>query len=161
MIGAILAVEEEMGLAKNGKLAWSIKEDMDFFRKITTGDGSNAIVMGRSTAESMPVFPLKRRENFIVTRNPKTEKHISLTKDSFEKLSKEYKEVWVIGGKQVYEYCFENKLVERILITRIPRSYDCDLFLDESYLTRNYILDFTYKLRDCDLSVETWKLKHI
>ena len=161
MIGAILAVDENMGLAKDGKLAWPIKEDMEFFRKITTGEGKNAIVMGRSTAESMPFFPLKKRENFIATRNPKLESEIELTVESLKKLNSKFKEVWIIGGKQIYEHCFEHKLVDRILITKIPGDYECDLFLDKSSFVRDYVLDFTYKLKDCDLVVETWILKHI
>ena len=52
----ILALDSQNGLGKDGDLAWRIREDMKYFKKITMGDSSaqNAVVMGRKTWDSIP-----------------------------------------------------------------------------------------------------------
>jgi dihydrofolate reductase len=59
-IKAIVACDNKYGIAKNKKIPWNIKEDLDYFRRQTTGLGNNAIVMGRKTKESLPIFPISQ-----------------------------------------------------------------------------------------------------
>jgi dihydrofolate reductase/thymidylate synthase len=64
------------GIGFENRLPWKIKEDMDWFKKITTQryeqypDG-NSVIMGRKTWDSLPkkFKPLPDRYNFILTRS--------------------------------------------------------------------------------------------
>lgn len=55
-------------VGNNNQLPCSIPEDMTFFRKITIGDGNNAIIMGKNTFLSLPrQKPLPKRLNIVVS----------------------------------------------------------------------------------------------
>ena len=43
---------QNRGIGKDGSLPWKIKEDMQFFSKLTKGNGNNAVIMGKNTWES-------------------------------------------------------------------------------------------------------------
>ena len=67
-IEAIVAVDKNYGMAKNGQIPWKSKTDMNFFKTTTT---NNIIVMGSKTLLSLKnALPLPNRLNIILTRNP-------------------------------------------------------------------------------------------
>lgn len=55
-------------IGKDGKLPWSIPEDLKRFRELTL---NHPVIMGRKTYESIPekFRPLKNRLNIVITRN--------------------------------------------------------------------------------------------
>ena len=53
-------------IGNEGDLPWRLKDDLTFFKKVTMGC---PILMGRKTWESLPVRPLKGRENIVMTRD--------------------------------------------------------------------------------------------
>ena len=66
----IAAIDKETrALGKDGKLIFSIREDMAHFKEMTMG---NPVVMGRKTWESLPpkMRPLPGRNNIVISRNP-------------------------------------------------------------------------------------------
>lgn len=63
---AIVAMNAERAIGKNGDLPWHIPEDMEHFKATTMG---HAVIMGRKTWESLPKRPLPGRRNIVVTRN--------------------------------------------------------------------------------------------
>jgi len=71
----ILAVDNENGIGKSGDLAWSIPEDMKYFKDTTTNTKDpkkqNAVIMGRKTWDSIPKKhrPFKNRKNFVLSRS--------------------------------------------------------------------------------------------
>ena len=65
MISAIVAIDKNNGIGKNGDLLFTIPEDMDRFVELTNG---KRIVMGRKTFDSLPKA-LPNRVNMIVTNN--------------------------------------------------------------------------------------------
>lgn len=65
---AIVNVNQNWGIGKDGELLAYIPEDMRFFRNTTKG---RTVIMGRKTLESFPGGkPLKGRLNIVLTRNP-------------------------------------------------------------------------------------------
>ena len=66
---AIVCMNDLGGIGINNRLPWKSKLEMDYFRKVTTGNGNNAVVMGRKTFESLNYRPLKNRRNYIFTRD--------------------------------------------------------------------------------------------
>ena len=71
-IEAIVAVDQNYGLAKNGQIPWKSKTDMNFFKQKTI---NNIVVMGSKTLLSLPKSaPLKDRLNIILTNKNIEEK---------------------------------------------------------------------------------------
>ncbi len=138
MIKAIMAVDEEWGIGKNGTLPWPAnKEDLKQFKDKTT---NHVVIMGSNTWND-PCFPapLKNRTNVVVTSNP--DKYLGLAHETIHGDVKERiieiannlgethgKDVWIIGGKQLIEACWD--IIEEFHLTVVKGTYDCDVFLD-------------------------------
>ena len=86
MFNIIVAINKLKGIGMNGTIPWKNKEDMFFFKNITTNtnyvDKQNAVIMGRKTFESMNEEPLKSRVNFVISKKKYT------NVKSFESLNK-------------------------------------------------------------------------
>jgi dihydrofolate reductase / thymidylate synthase len=72
---AVVIATRDMGIAKDGKLPWTLPTDQKFFEDITTVTSDpgkkNAVVMGRKSWEAIPPEnrPLRGRLNIILTRS--------------------------------------------------------------------------------------------
>ena len=101
-ISLIAAFAEEGVIGKDGKIPWTLKEDLKHFRNQTEGC---SVVMGRKTYESIG-RPLPNRLNIVMTKNPKKlegVKEVSNRKEALEIASSYSDEVFIIGGEKVYE----------------------------------------------------------
>jgi len=133
MIALIWAEDKNKGIGKDNKLPWNIKAEMDHFRN-TTRD--SAVVMGRKTFESIG-RPLPKRINIILTTNPSYKVEGCLVFNSVEEIVKYYKSslqdknMFIIGGKQVYQSFLP--FADKLIISKIHNSYDCDTYMDFSY----------------------------
>jgi dihydrofolate reductase len=107
----IAAMCSDGGIGYKGRLPWPhCKADMAHFAKRTTGAGNNAVVMGAKTWDSIPVRPLRRRANLILssqiheTHEIQSEHWFRTVPDLFAHLeAAKYDEVWIIGGASIYE----------------------------------------------------------
>ena len=135
-IKIIVACCNNNGIGIKNKLPWSIKEELEFFKNITIGNGNNAVIMGRKTFESLPKI-LEKRDNLILTKSPPTN---TLDKEqyftSIEEVvnhcnSKNYETVWVIGGANIYKQFISKNFACEIYQTRIFNNYECDCFFPE------------------------------
>ena len=67
MFKIIACINQKRALGKDGKLLYTIKNDLANFKRMTVG---NVVIMGRKTFESLPNGePLKDRINIILTSN--------------------------------------------------------------------------------------------
>ena len=150
----IAAMCADGGIGYKGQLPWPhCKADMAHFAKRTTGAGNNAVIMGRSTWASIPVRPLRRRANLILsTQDPEqyesnsTQEHeheahwFSTIPALFAHLeSANYDEVWIIGGASIYEQFLtmhENKeiVIDEMCITQMEGTYECDTFFPSIHM---------------------------
>ena len=137
----IAAMCSNGGIGYKGQLPWShCKADMAHFAKRTTGAGNNAVIMGRSTWASIPVRPLRRRANLILSSHAPDhvaegqEHWFSSIPALFAHLeSANYDEVWIIGGASIYEQFLEmhanNQIaIDEMCITKMEGNYECDTF---------------------------------
>lgn len=140
----IAAMCADGGIGCKGQLPWPhCKADMAHFAKRTTGSGNNAVIMGRSTWTSIPVRPLRRRTNLILSsQEPDTpvsdQEHRTHWFSSIPALfahleAANYDEVWIIGGAKIYEQFLtmhENNeiVIDEMCITRMEGTYECDTF---------------------------------
>lgn len=133
----IVAICENNGIGYNNSLPWNIKEDLKIFSKLTRGNNNNAIIMGRNTFESLPNKFLPKRDNLILSSSiiidEKKENNIIKTFDNIDSIiefcnSKNYQEVWIIGGQLIYESFLRKNIINKLFITKINKKYLCDKF---------------------------------
>ena len=62
----ICAMCNQRGIGKDGELPWKIKEDLNFFSKLTKGNKNNAVIMGKKTWISLKKY-LPDRDNLILS----------------------------------------------------------------------------------------------
>jgi dihydrofolate reductase len=136
-VHAILAVDNQMGLAKQSSIPWKNKIDLAFFKAKTI---NQVIVMGSNTLLSLPnSAPLKDRINVVVTNNynkysenySKYNNIIFVDKSHVLNLLHycyKDKTIFIIGGNQIFNmllpYC------STILLTKIKSNYNCDLIFN-------------------------------
>ena len=100
-IHLIWAQDISGGIGKDGKLPWYLPEDLQNFKKLTL---ESTILMGRKTWESLPIKPLSKRRNIVLSRKQvaDVECYTSIEK-CLEKLDAGGTDkLFVIGGSTVY-----------------------------------------------------------
>ncbi len=101
----IVAADKNCAVGANGKLLFSIPEDMKYFRRMTTG---KVVVMGRKTLESFPGGkPLPNRTNIVLSSSRDLHPEGATVVRSLDELFREIakyppSEVMLIGGGSLY-----------------------------------------------------------
>ena len=49
----IVAFSRNYGIGYKNKIPWLLKKDLNYFKKLTIGNGNNAVIMGKNTWKSM------------------------------------------------------------------------------------------------------------
>lgn len=125
----IVACCEKQGIGYQNTLPWHFKKDLKYFAKLTKGNGNNAIVMGKNTWNSLPRRPLPGRDNLVLSTTLDIDNCFKNIKQLKEHINnKNYDEVWIIGGSQIYQQFIEDSDVKRIYLTNVERNYECDTF---------------------------------
>lgn len=152
-IEAIVAIDNNYGIAKNGQIPWKNKTDMIFFKQKTI---YNIVIMGTKTLLSLPKGkPLIDRLNIVVTHD--TNKYVNekydnllfvdeitlldfihdpnkyVLLDNHKYLKNDYK-MYIIGGQQIYKLLY--KYCTKIWLTKIKANYECDLIFSKEILDR-------------------------
>ncbi len=139
-VSLIVAVSENKVIGKDNDLVWHLPTDMKFFKDTTK---HHFVIMGRRNFESIPhkYRPLPNRTNVVVSRQENFEAEGCIVVKSIEEaidLAKKANdnEPFVIGGGQIYKYALDNKLIDRVYLTRVHTEIEGDTFfedLDESW----------------------------
>lgn len=142
----IVAFCKNRGIGFKNKLPWKLSGDMNMFKHLTIGKGNNAVIMGRNTWLSLPFKnrPLPKRENIVLTTKAPDVNFYKLSKVEHDPLvlpslmkakkycdNKNFDDVWVIGGSQVYKESLDSKIIDIIYATEIEKEYECDAFFPE------------------------------
>lgn len=102
----VAAADKHGGMGHDNKLPWKIRSEMAWFKKLTTSGDSNAVIMGRTTWESIG-RPLHGRLNIVLSTTLKAIDGIHVSQSlnlALEHcLDKRVDRVWIIGGRCVYE----------------------------------------------------------
>ena len=131
MIKMIWCEDINHGIAKNNQLPWHIKEEMLFFKNTTL---NNIVVMGKNTWLSLNKKPLINRINYVLTRNKDFKINLDNVfvihdiLDILELNQTSDKDIYIIGGKKVYEAFF--KYAQQLIISKLNDDYQCDLLLN-------------------------------
>jgi len=153
-ISLIAAFAEDNVIGKDGKIPWTLKEDLKHFRNKTEGC---SVVMGRKTYESIG-GPLPNRLNIVMTRNPKKlegVKEVTNKEEALEIASSYSDEVFVIGGEKIYEEFLP--MATKMYLTKIDIKVKGDSFFpkwslnDWKELSRNDKKDLDQNIKYCFL----------
>jgi dihydrofolate reductase len=166
IVNIIVAYCNNYGIGKDNSLVWNIKSDMIKFKKLTIGNGNNAIIMGKNTFLSLNnELGLANRDNLILSKSLSIDKyngksHIKSfeTTQSLEDFVKlqNYDKVWVIGGEQIYRLFLDNYIkdhtsiynISKIYITYINKDYECSSFFPDltQYTNKHNLLFYNKKV---------------
>jgi dihydrofolate reductase len=147
-INVIVAMCTNQGIGLRNNMPWNLPKDLKYFRKLTVGNNNNAVIMGKNTWNSAGF--LKDRDNLILSNTLQTDDiHNSNVVKSFQTIdrltkytsTRNYDNIWVIGGAQIYKQYLENNLVDYIYLTYIDDVYDCDTYfpdIPDNYLSYKF-----------------------
>lgn len=129
-MNAIVVVDQNWAIGREGDLLFSLPTDMKRFRSLTMG---GTVILGRKTLDSFPGGkPLPGRRNIVITRNVDFDRHgceIAATLTSALELAgnTEDDNLWVIGGGSVYTALLS--LCKRVYLTKVDAvAEDADTF---------------------------------
>lgn len=143
MFKMIVAHTRGRGIGFRGGLPWKLPDDMARFKRLTIGDGNNAVVMGKNTWLSLSKRPLPERRNLILSKSLSFDYNKNHNKDldhpdinvfsgipdlrNFCRES-EFDDVWVIGGGDIYsDFLSPYGNINCIYATEIDNEYNCDV----------------------------------
>ncbi|SPQ95427.1 unnamed protein product (mitochondrion) [Plasmodiophora brassicae] len=130
------------GIGVRGGLPWRLPADLRRFKRLTTGSGHNAVIMGRNTWQSIPekFRPLPGRINIVLTRDPSridstsvkvasSLTHALRMLEDMEGIDR----VFVIGGEKVYADALKMDECHVLHLTRVLDEPDesCDAFFPD------------------------------
>ncbi|MDR2728150.1 MAG: dihydrofolate reductase [Chitinispirillales bacterium] len=128
----IAAVDNNWGIGYEGKLLFSIPEDMKQFKTLTE---NKVVVMGHSTLKSLPNSKvLKNRTNIVLSRNSNLQINNAAIYNSVEQLLSAIKsfnsnDVFIIGGQTVYEQLID--YCEFAYITKVNTQRNADRYFPD------------------------------
>ena len=129
-ISLIVAKAENNVIGINNKLPWHLKDDLQNFKKITTG---HHILMGRKTFESIGKA-LPGRMSLVISSEPKANQDSVFWFSSIFRAIKQAErngetELFIIGGEKIYKYALS--LVDRIYLTEVKGDIKGDVFFPQ------------------------------
>jgi dihydrofolate reductase len=129
-ISIIAAVAKNRAIGKDNKLLWHISEDLQRFKKITSG---HPMIMGQKTFESLGK-PLPNRTNIILTLDKSYQALGCIIAHSIEEAvkiasEKDKEEIFFIGGGSVYSQAI--KFADKLYLTLVEGEYDADTFFPD------------------------------
>ena len=140
MIRAIVCVDRNWGIGKQNGLLFNIPEDMEYFKKTTTG---KIVCMGYNTLLSFPNSkPLKDRKNIVLCPEA-VEIDGATAVHSLEELFAELnrfktQDIYVIGGAMFYKtmlpYC------EEVLVTKVLADGGAEVFFEDLNQNKDFEL---------------------
>lgn len=130
---AIVAVDKNWGIGKDGEQIVYIPGDLKRFKDFTTG---NTIILGRKTMYTFPgKKPLKNRRNLILSRNPEFKVEGGEVYPDLDSLMANVTDpdnTYVVGGAMVYNTMIGQ--CDKAYVTKIDGEYPADCWfpnLDE------------------------------
>lgn len=140
MFSVILATDNQGGIGKERCIPWFNGEDLRMFKRKTQ---NNVVIMGKGTWESLPVRPLPKRMNIILSKtlHQNDDENVKICSSladciRYLKTYQSDKEWFIIGGGQLYNQIFNMEpLIDKVYLTQVHHNFECDVKVDLSCLT--------------------------
>lgn len=138
MFKIIACINKNRCIGKQGELLYHIGNDLANFKRMTNG---NVVIMGRKTYESLPIGGLSNRINIVITHSMDfnidasyDNVYITHSIDEVCQLCEAFfsdKELFVIGGAEIYKQFLEANLVDEMRLTLVNDDMDGDSYFPE------------------------------
>ncbi|MBO4622518.1 MAG: dihydrofolate reductase [Bacilli bacterium] len=134
-ICAIFAIGPDNVIGIEDKMPWHSKKDFYHYKQVTKG---YPCIFGDRTFFGLPKYPLTDRLNIVVKLDiPGASVIQTSQKDKAGKVEytggfieipsietainfvSNYSKIFICGGRSVYKYCLENKLIDTIYLTKV------------------------------------------
>ena len=152
-IEIVVAVDEDGGFGKGGKIPWHYKEDFRRFQKLTKG---HICVMGRRTYEDILEMRKERdknkkkqiikeilpnRRSFVLTSDPNFEApgatKVKSLSDAIHTLKlDDDRKIFILGGERLYRESLT--WAKKVHLTLIPGQHQCDRFFPVGVLNTKF-----------------------
>ena len=171
-VSAIVAMDEENGIGKKGKLPWHISEDLKWFKEISQQYdylviGGNTYRQGYDDYQKTLSLPgrdiiLLARESYGLNRDPKGGGKVYSFKDARFLLQRlfsnnqvggplyEQKSILVCGGAYVYDLFLP--YISRLYLTRVKGVHNCDTHFSFRPKSSPFVAYDWYVERDLDVT---------
>ena len=133
MSALIVAYDKNRLIGKDGGMPWYIPGELKRFRLLTVG---NVVIMGRKTFESLGKA-LPERINIVLSRsetfsgeNLHTARDLNRALDMAEANWPD-REVFFIGGAQLYKQVLDLDLVDIMYITEVDAQFEGDTYFPQ------------------------------
>ena len=123
-------------IGKDGGLPWKLSDDLRLFKQTTL---NKPVIMGRKTWESLPVKPLPKRQNIVLTKDWEYAAPGARVYSSFSAAvaaakamaaRDEQDEVFIIGGESLYRKALS--MADRLYITEVDVELEGDAYFPMS-----------------------------
>lgn len=134
-ICAIFAIGPDNVIGIEDKMPWHSKKDFYHYKQVTKG---YPCIFGDRTFFGLPKYPLTDRLNIVVkldipgasviqTSQKDKKGKVEYTGGFIEipsietaiNFASNYSKIFICGGRSVYKYCLENKLIDTIYLTKV------------------------------------------
>jgi dihydrofolate reductase/thymidylate synthase len=153
----ILITDNQGGISKNDMIPWRFYQDLKYFKSKTE---FGVVIMGRKTFESLKK-PLNNRINIVITKNNLNDfDNVFFVKsyvEAWEKAVTFNKEIWVIGGREVYHSALRHFSIDKIYHNIINNNYECDNFVSFD----NISIEWTSIYKNTHVELNSGKLEEI
>lgn len=150
MVNIIVAMDNNFLIGSKSKLPWNIPEDLKLFKTLTE---NNIVIMGRKTFESIGK-PLPNRINIVISKTLKNYSDVIIF-DSLEASisfgKKLNKEIFIIGGAEIYKETILKNLADKLCISLIKKTHYGDIFFP------NINLDNLTKIKEINFNMFVYK----
>jgi len=178
-IDIIAAVCGNGGLSYQDRLPWwkDNTNDLQFVKVLTTLCRStrdsrqrrNALILGRKTLEQLPLLVFRDRDLHVLTRQTSVQSfdNVRFWNDPesllhhliADHVAGNTDRVFVFGGEEIYHLFMKKGWVDRVYLTRIQKTYECDRFFPMRLLSRDYFLDSSSSPVQYKMNLEIWEKK--
>jgi len=144
----LLATDNRGGIGNKNLLPWNFSKDTDYFiRKITTNTSfptvtKNILIMGYKSFLDFLQRNICTELIYVIARdseqlNYENQKKYVVYFENFESAikmceSEIYSDVWILGGKKIYEDALANPSCDKIYVTTINAEFECDIVINLS-----------------------------
>lgn len=149
---AIMATDTNGGIGLDDTLPNFPKLDLLWFKHNTE---NRICIVGSKTYATLP--PLKKRKFIVITNNPAKWRYENLNTPNYQNVvlvsnkideaidegkvlsfKDNVNELMIIGGAEIYNYCFNNRLVDEIIHTKVKDVFNCNKFISFTAMGINY-----------------------
>ena len=125
MLIAVVAMDPNRLIGRDGSLPWHLPEDLAFFKKTTLG---HPVLMGRKTFESIG-RPLPKRRNIVLTRDRSWSHPGVEVIHSPDEIPDLDGDIFVIGGAEIYKML--SSRIAGWLVSHVHDAHEGDTHLAE------------------------------